>query len=222
LFAADVTFTSSDSIIDGDVYDDVFIWNNATVIDMSGGIVAKDIHLYDASMLNMSGGTIEYDINIHDSGTATVFYGAAILDDIYVYGSGTMILRGGVVSGNLQAYGTTTVEIRDGSIGDNLGVHDSCEIAIRGGATDYVLWANDSSEVLIYGRDLSMTTSGGTRGYGKVTGSWADWSPFQINLDTASTHMHIGLVEIPEPATLSLLALGGLAMIRQRKRRDCK
>jgi len=29
----------------------------------------------------------------------------------------------------------------------------------------------------------------------------------------------ISLIEIPEPATMSLLALGGLAMLRRRRRR---
>jgi len=216
-FAADITFTSSTTVAAGDNYGNVFIRNDGTVIEMSGGTVTKDIALYDASKLNMSGGTIEYDINIHNSGIATVFSGAAILDDVYVYDSGTLLLRGGAISDNLQAYGSTVVEIGDGSIGGNLGIHDSCETAIHGGSTDYVLWADGNSEVFIYGRNLAIATSGGAYGYGVVTGLWANWAPFQIDFDTSSTYTHVDLIEVPEPATMGMLVLGGLAMLRRRK-----
>ena len=48
---------------------------------------------------------------------------------------------------------------------------------------------------------------------------------FEIYADGVATHLYGDLTSLtltPEPATLSLLALGGLAMLRRRRRRSCR
>ena len=64
-------FNENGTIATGDYYDQVNIWNTATV-DMTGGRVTSTINTYNTSTLNISGGIIQGPpltfIYLHDSG----------------------------------------------------------------------------------------------------------------------------------------------------------
>ena len=106
-----------------------------------------------------------------------------------------------------------------GNIGWYLEAADSSTIDISGGMITDWLYATDRSVVNIYGYGFDYDPYGGRWNGGELTGFWMDDSPFTIelldNVAVDSTYYdHINLV--PEPATLSLLLLGGLAGRRRR------
>jgi hypothetical protein len=54
-------------------------------------------------------------------------------------------------------------------------------------------------------------------GTGLLSGEWFDGTRWTVNIQTNASGATI--LAIPEPATLSLLALGGLAVMRRRRRK---
>jgi len=72
---ATMDFTSDGVIQEGDVYDNVAIWNDATV-DMFGGIVSNDLGVNDQSTFNLWDGSVG-GIGALDSSTVNLFGGLA-------------------------------------------------------------------------------------------------------------------------------------------------
>jgi len=60
----------------------------------------------------------------------------------------------------------------------------------------------------------------GNYGYGFVNGEWEDHTHFSIDLSGSDTYSRVILHEIPEPATLLLLALGGLLSRNRLRKAD--
>jgi hypothetical protein len=73
---------------------------------------------------------------------------------------------------------------------------------------------DDTSWVHIYGYGFNNDPFTGS----PLIGFWADATPFSINLvdSTITTYDQIVFHIIPEPATLLLLGLGGLAFRKRR------
>ena len=86
-------------------------------------------------------------------------------------------------------------------------------INVYGGTWGTVAIQNPSVNVNVFGLDLAVFPFGGLHGVGFVSGKWQDDTPFKIDL--LGNYLQVNLVTIPEPATLSLLALGGLALLRK-------
>jgi len=54
-FATDITFTSSGTIQDGDSYVRVFVQNDVTVVNMTGGEITLGLTTYNISTFNLMG-----------------------------------------------------------------------------------------------------------------------------------------------------------------------
>ena len=57
--AADKYFYSSGQILPGETWDSVFVYNDGTTIDMTGGLIDYRLELYDSSIFNANGGTMD-------------------------------------------------------------------------------------------------------------------------------------------------------------------
>jgi hypothetical protein len=77
--ATSIDFYADDRIGNGDNFDFVNIWNNAT-IEMTGGIVKYRIDTYNTSTLNISGGDVPY-IDLHDASIVNLSGGLHIASD---------------------------------------------------------------------------------------------------------------------------------------------
>ena len=208
--AVNITFNTSGVIDGNDVYDNVYIYNDDTIVDMLGGLV-DSIGTYDASTVNVTGGQVS-TLGAHEFSTANVSGG-----EVYSLGardSATVNLSdiGNVSSLSARGdYGTVNMT---GGTTEYAGAGESGILNLYGGVVTDSLNAWDSATVNIFGYDLVMTSSGGGYNYGQVYGFWEDDTPFTIDFNTSETYSHINL--IPEPSSFILFALGSLILKRKK------
>ncbi len=191
LYADDKIFTSSGQILPGEEWENVYIYNDDTIVDMLGGDV-DGIATYDTSTVNITGcyvntlGTREFSVANVSGGYV---YG------IFTWGHAALNFSGDVATVSLSAHDFGTVNITGGTI-EYLGAYDSGIINLYGGLVSNCLLARNSAVVNIYGYDLIKTTSNGSYGYGQVYGFWSDGTAFTIDLNGSETYSHINLFEI--------------------------
>jgi len=202
--AENKVFTESGEILEGEVWDLVDIYNDDTIVDMFGGI-ADYITTHDWSMLNVTGGHAEF--GAIDYSTMNISGGSH--SGASAYGHGTVNLFGDAEVGALGATDFGIANMTDGFVNGLTAVESGTINLYAGVVSDYIA-AYDFSVVNIFGYDLVKTNSGGSYGYGQVSGFFADDTPFTIDLAESETYSHINLV--PEPGTLCLFGLGALVL----------
>jgi len=190
---------------------------DTSTVDISGGSVG-DVMTYDSSTVNISGGSVQEDVYVVNTSTATISGGS--VDEVWTAHTGTVHITGGQVRiagvnggvvnvsggsiGGLTAYGSVLVNVSGGSIGSMYGLkaYDSALVTFN-------------APVFHLGPGLSLD---GERvlGTGILGGVWFDGTPWAVPISQNAAGATI--LAIPEPATLSLLAVGGLAMLRRRRR----
>lgn len=128
----------------------------------------------------------------------------------------TVDILGGYVN-ILNVIYSSEVNISGGRV-RNVFPGNSATVNLYGGQIDNIAGGDDSI-VNVFGYDLASANIGGSYGDGWVSGFWADDTPFSIDLYHSNTYSHIVLHDtaIPEPATVLLLGLGGLAFLRKRR-----
>lgn len=186
-------------------------------------------HFHDNSSYSMYGGEIGW-IQSLDYSQMTI-YGGTIGQQISATGSSLLNYFEGD-TGWLNSLGTAEVNIDGGRVREGISSNDSSVININDGGAYWMqtygnstvnlrnasfgfFGSSDESIVNVYGRNLALTTTGG-RGFGYVTGEWGNGANFNIPFFAEETYTHVILHEIPEPTTLSLLAIGAL-MLRRKK-----
>lgn len=205
----DKIFTSSGQILPGEEWENVYIYNDETLVNMTGGLV-DSIGTYDASMVNVTDGSVntldalEFSIANISGGYV---HGASAWDHAVINFSGDA----GAVSFGSREFGTVNMI---GGTTNYIGAIDSGILNLYGGSITNSLSCDDSAIVNIFGYDLVKTSSGGQYGYGQVYGIWFDDTPFIIDLNGSATYSHINL--IPEPSSLIMLMFGSLFLKRRR------
>lgn len=226
----DKIFTSDGIINEGDRYHNVFIYDtppHRTTVSMFGGWVSL-IQSYDSSIFSMFGGTIEA-LAYNQS---TINVGGGTIHTLLSYDFSNVNVFGGFAY-SITAYDTTTVNVFDNANLFSLFAHDSGVVNMSGGITKGIgvaesgtvnlygglitgISAGDSGTINLYGYGLSKFLTGGNYGFGFVSGQWQTGIQFYIDLGSPDTYSHVMLHEIPEPATVLLIAIGGVYLRKRR------
>jgi hypothetical protein len=218
-YSTDITFTSSGTITDGNAFGNVYVQNNGTVVDMSGGQITQWLNTYDTSVLNMSGGQLTGNIFIHNSSIFNVSGGTiAVPLDFVVYGSAN--LSGGNITANRlktsPAFSNPLVPASVINInGGNLNFD---KFDIEGVVNIYrgLLYVDEARISTVYLPTINIYGYGFNYNPGTeiLTGCLLDKHPFTIKGVDTSEYARFNL--IPEP--MSLLFFGfGLLSVRLRR-----
>jgi len=227
----DKIFTSDGVIIEGDKYARVSIYDtppHRTTVSMFGGWVSL-IQSYDSSIFSMFGGTTE--ALAYNQSTINVVGGT--IYTLLSYDFSNVNVFGGQVNG-ITAYDTSTINVLDnanlfalfaldsgvinmsGGLTRRIAVGEFGTVNLLGGLVSEELWAGDSGIINVYGYNLSKFPTGGHYGFGFVSGEWADRTAFSINLSGVDTYSRVILYQVPEPATVLLIAIGSI-ILRSRR-----
>ena len=196
-----------------------FLTDQSQLFCVGGGGPEVGVFPYGNSILNMSGGIID---GINSSGNATVNMYGGNNYDMYITGNSTANISGGFIENLLGVYNTSTANISGGVI-EFLTAQDTSIVNISGG-----FFEHDGSvsayggTVIFYGKDFqlgqSLSLSGEqVLGTGTLSGEWADGTPWSVNIAGNAGGADIVLSEIPEPATMGLLAVGLAALMARRR-----
>ena len=221
--ATSVTFTSSGTIQNGEVYNYVYVENDGTVVDMTGGQIGNlqtsyisTFNLYGGQIAEVAAGDTGPTITIGPLGTINILNGLVDIKDFVIQGIG-YISGGDISSDRLKTYPGTAVDISGGIL--DLGLVDiHSDFSISGGS----FYASDSyvdysgpgiATINVYGYGFSYDPDGGILGGGILTGYLLDNNAFTFDGLNELEYSRFNL--IPEPTTLLLLGLGGL-FLRKR------
>ena len=229
----------SDAMIqEPDIYNIVSIYDtppNHTTVTMVGGGVDV-MYPYDSTTLNVTGGNVATvgamgSSTVNISGEAqirsigvgewsTVNISGGGIEDVTARSYGTLNMSGGSVEGSVDVRDFGMLNMTGGEM-SRLSVAEKAVVNLSGGLiTEGIVGARRwffETDVTInfYGYDLVKTSSGGKYGAGQIYGFYPDGSQFTVDIGGIS---HTCIKLIPEPSTILLLALGGLA-VRMREQR---
>jgi hypothetical protein len=168
---------------------------------INAGTANTSVYTWNNASVTMAGGTI------------------VSLDE---FNSSRVDIQAGTISQGTSLWNQSQMTFSGGNLNLFLETHDFAAADLKGGQLNGWLYAADTSIINIYGYGFNYNPLAGTKNGGLLTGSWANGQAFGLNLldnlqTNTITYQHIILHEIPEPASLLLLAMGGRLIIRKRK-----
>jgi PEP-CTERM motif len=200
----------------------------SSTVNISGGFIHNNSGASGNSIVNVSGGTVGSGFMTRNSTTMYISGGEvqdlnAVQDsNIFITGgrvggfnllSGTARIEGGQVYGNLTTFTGSELYLTGGELSGDLVVSTGSIIHLTG--TSFILDGLDLTPQLIPGEEVLITEQGVT-----IEGLLADGLPFSFDIVTnTSTFLPdtvLTITLIPEPATLGLIGIGALAVLRRR------
>ena len=200
-----------------------FVVRDASTVNVSGGYVRR-LSASQSSTVNVSGGEVgrQGGDYLSASGASTVnISGGAVYSvsasGVSASGASTVNMSGGSIGSYLSASQDSTVNISGGSV-ERFDAYGASIVNISG-AWVYDLRVYDTCSMTLIAREFSLgdgLSLEGDRvmGTGSLIAESFDGTHWLLNItrnDSGAT-----ILATPEPATLSLLALGGLAVLRRR------
>jgi len=180
-----------------------------------GGIHDIDYEIDDDVRVDWEAPGMQTTVNLLDGGLITGGLGA--------YSNSQANIFGGIIIGDLACSPNSQINLFGGLIGTDLEARGNSEINFSGGIIDGDLVVEDSGILSIKGSGFAV--DGETTGYGELFsifgGSYLNEPLRHIDGILSSGELldndfYIGqdatIVLVPEPATLLLLGLGGLAL----------
>ena len=207
-------FTTAD-VKNGGSINNAYV-NDDAVLTVSGGTVSDHVYAYNTSDVVVSSGYVNI-MKAYD--TSSVDISGGNFSALSAYHTISVAVSGGSLN-TLVAYNTTSVIISGGSL-STLDAYNTTNVVISGGSIRNRVSAYDTSVVTFHGYDFrataGLTLDGETvLGTGILTGKWFDGTSWIIPISNHEPGATI--LAVPEPATLSLLALGSLVALRRRRR----
>lgn len=175
--------------------------------------------LYDESYVKVvSSGRVGGMLFAYNRSSVDIYGGRVCR--LRTYNSSTVNLFGGDLNADFQAFDTSRVYISGGTA-HGLYAFNSTIVNISGGEVKW-LRAYETSTATFIARDFRLgegLSLEGDRvlGTGFLSGEWYDGTRWTVSISANDSGATI--LAIPEPATLSLLALGGLAFILRKRNR---
>lgn len=183
---------------------------------VTGGEISKDCLVFEDGEVNLLGGEIAGNLFASNNSLITISDGL-VGGLLYSLNDSKVSIYGGQFSSTVDAYGEIT--ILGGTFQNMVRADAYGYIAISGGIFNDQLRVTQNSSMFIYGTDF--TIDGLSVGYGPITAMSGTLSGILYSGEALNVSFDIfesaSIVLIPEPATILLLGLGGLALLRRRK-----
>jgi hypothetical protein len=235
-FAVSITFTSSASFGDGYVWDDVYVKNNGTVVNMTGGKILRFLKTANASTLNVSDGLIHSDTppSIYCFDSSIINISGGVVGGWFLINDQSCVnISGGLVTGAItKLYPDATLNISGGNIsfkGSSSPFNIYGNLNISGGVVNIGNTYFSQGTVNISGGILnidnayiSFMSNINIYGYGfnydpvgqVLTGHLLDNNQFTINNLDNTEYQYLNL--IPEPMTVLFFGVSLLALRKQK------
>ncbi len=138
--------------------------------------------------------------------------------ELRTYDNVTVVMPGGGGVNEFKMYDDSSLTMYDGGSINYLYLYDNTTASFFGCSYMNELYINPANTgwVKLYA-DFDRFEPLSPYGEGHIYGNWlSDGNPFNIHLVGHGAYSHIQI--IPEPATLVMLGLGGLAILKKRRR----
>lgn len=221
----------------GSVSNNALVTDNA-VFNLSNGDVNANAASFTTSTFNMSGGVVDGDLEIQDSSVGN-FSGGVVQGSVQSFNNSTLNMTGGTLGGfnPLDARGDSTINFSGGSTIDARAEDNSTFNMIDGGDILSNFAAFESADIYIYAKDFGPNHTAGQ----VLTLGDLGLDPFASNPNYNGTVLRLtfsddtyeqfnfrawnngvdiwtgtlNLIAIPEPASLIMLGLGSVALLRR-------
>lgn len=200
----------------------------------AGGYVEGTVYVQNSSSFTMDGGETLFGLS--SFGTATIDMVSGLVGgSLVVRENSTATMSGGTVTYNLYAQGSSTLTYSGGSVGYDLRAYEDGTLYLDGSgftvfSDDYPLGValSNGDELFTYSTFVYVSGAGsGSNNYygGSVTGTMADGTIIDLQFKIYHSGLYddgsptANIVIVPEPMTMSLLAIGGIALMLTSRRR---